>query len=90
MHTQFSRHGNGSAEPEDDVQEIDDERQEGVDGEALSECGGDKVEEREHAEDRDEHAVIDNRWVATISVRDHVSDQGHDEERPEELVRCQR
>lgn len=69
---------------EDGVQAVEDGHDHGV-GDAADECSGDEVEESEHAEDCDEHVVVDNRRVTGVSLSDHVTDQGHDEECPDEL-----
>jgi hypothetical protein len=54
-----------------------------VDDERLLHRDESKVEEGEHAEDGDEHVVVDDRGTALD--REHVSDESHAEEDPEEL-----
>ncbi len=76
----------GAAEPEEGVDGVEDEGEEGVEGEGLFEGGGDEVEEGEEAEDGDEEVVVDDAAVAVAPVVDHVADEGHDEDSPEELV----
>ena len=76
----------GAAEPEEGVHGVQDEREERVEGEGLFEGGGDEVEEGEEAEDGDEEVVVDDAAVAVVPVVDHVADEGHDEDGPEELV----
>jgi hypothetical protein len=53
-----------------------------VDDERLLHRDESKVE-GEHAEDGDEHVVVDDR--GTTLDREHVSDESHAEEDPEEL-----
>lgn len=72
-----------TAEPEDGVQDVEDEGKPGGDGEVLPYRGGQEVEEGEHAEDGAEEAVVDDGRAAGFG--DHVADNGHDEEGPEEL-----
>ena len=56
-----------------------------MNGKTLTDRGGDEVEEREHRENCNEHAVVDDGWIAGFSIVDDVADQGHYEKRPEEL-----
>jgi hypothetical protein len=85
MRSQLRCRRHTTAEPEQDVQEVEEERQERVDDEALAEGGGDEVEQRGHAEDGHEEVVVDDAAVAPVPLVDHVSHQGHYEEGPEEL-----
>ena len=70
-----------SAEPENDVQDIQHQWEKWVDLERIFQCGWDEVEEREHAEDGNEEVVVDDIRVAAVLV-DHVACERHDEEGP--------
>lgn len=54
-----------------------------MDDERLLDRDESEVEEGEHAEDSDEHVVVDDRGTALD--REHVTDESHAEEDPEEL-----
>lgn len=54
-----------------------------MDNEGLLHRDESKVEEGEHAEDGDEHVVVDDRGAAVDC--EHVSDESHAEEDPEKL-----
>lgn len=82
---QLGRKGNGGGEEEEHVQGVQRYQEEGVAGPADVEGRREEVDEREHGEGRDEHGVVDYRGVAGVGFGDHVSDQGHDQERPDEL-----
>ena len=56
-----------------------------MEGEAVVHGYKDEVDEREHGEDGDEDAVVDDGWVAVEGIVDDVSCEREDEERPEEL-----
>jgi len=58
--TKLSRHGNCGAEVEENVEEVQGSRNKLVDGELFSEANSDEVEEREHAEYRYKHVVVDD------------------------------
>lgn len=73
-----------AGEPEDDVQAVEHEHDEGV-RKVLVPRGRDEVEEGDHAEDADEHVVVYARRVVVEGRGDHVADEGHDEQGPEEL-----
>ena len=77
--------GDRGAEEEDGVQGVQNDHDDWVAGPVDVEGCRDGIEQREHGEDRAEHRVVHCRWVAGEGIGDHVSDQGHDEERPEEL-----
>lgn len=87
VHTEVGWERNSGAEPEEDVQDIKRKGKRWVASEGVGEGGRDEVEEREHREDGDEHHVVDNAWVAAICVSDHVADERHYEDSPEELQR---
>jgi hypothetical protein len=56
-----------------------------VDLQAIFYRRRDKVEEREHPEDRDEHVVVDYRRIAGFRIGDDVADEREDEQGPEKL-----
>lgn len=85
VYTQLGSHGNGAAEPEENIEDIHDQGQHGVDLERLLDGGGDEVQQGEHAKDGNEEGVVDDAGVVAVGVGDHVADQGHDEKGPEEL-----
>lgn len=84
MNSEVSSSSDTTNKEEDNVQAVKNGHDHRV-GDAADECSRDEVEESEHAEDCDEHVVVDNRWVTGVSLGDHVTDQGHDEESPDEL-----
>lgn len=85
VHTQLRRQRHGAAEPEQNVQDVEGERDEGQEAQGLPEGGGNEEDEREHGEDGNEHLVINHRRRAMDRFVDHVAHDGHDEEGPEEL-----
>lgn len=85
VNTKVGGHGDSTAEVEDGVQDIKANNEERVDHERLLDACGNEVQQRKHAEDRDKHAVVDNRRVARVGGCDHVTDERHDEEGPDEL-----
>jgi len=85
VRAQVRGRGDAAAEPEDDIQDVEDQGDDGVEGDGVVERGRDKVEEGEHAEDGDEEVVVDDAVVTVVPLVDHVAGEGHDEEGPEEL-----
>ena len=85
MRAELGSRGDSTAEPEEQVEDVEDEWQERVEGELVAHRGWDEVEEGEHAEDGDEEVVIDDAVVAAVPLVDHVARERHDEEGPEEL-----
>jgi len=83
--TQFRSSRDSTAKPEDAVQDVEDERDDWVEGDALLQRRWDEVEKCEHAEDGHEEVVVDDAVVARVPLLDHVTGQRHDEESPEEL-----
>lgn len=61
MHSELRCCCNSTTEPEEDVRDVQYERQKWMDGEALLDRLGYEVKERKHADDRDEHVVVDDR-----------------------------
>lgn len=80
---EVGRRRNTSNQGEDGVEDVEDKWEHRVDGEAVLDGRRDEVEEREHGEDGHEHVVVDDRRPAGDG--DHVADEGHAEEDPEEL-----
>lgn len=72
-------------EEEDKVQSVQDDHDDRVDGPVGVERRRDEVEEREQRERRRPHGIVDCRGVSGEGLRDHVTDEGHDEDRPDEL-----
>lgn len=85
MHAKVGCGGNTSDESEKSAQSVEDQKEDWVNGEALLDRDKGKVEEGEHAENSDEHVIVDDRRSA--SDRKHVSNECHTEEDPEELQR---
>jgi hypothetical protein len=83
--TQLSGHSDGCREEEDCVQQIQSHGYDGMAHEALVPCCGDQVEEWQHAECGYEDIVVDQRGVAGEGAGNHVADEGHNEECPQEL-----
>ena len=81
----LSGRGDTGNEPEQNIQHIQNKRQQWMYYWVLLECDEDEVEEAEHGEDNDEHVVVDKRRVAADCICDDVADEGHDDESPEEL-----
>ncbi len=75
----------GSAEEEQSIECINTHHSHRMTGQSFSYGRGNKVDERQHAENRDEHSIIDYRGVAGVCFCDHVADQCDDEETPQEL-----
>lgn len=85
MSSQLRCERHSAAEEEEHVQSIHGKRNHRMSREPVVEGSGKQVDEREHGEDGDEHAVVDDGGVTGCSVLDCVADQSHDEESPEEL-----
>lgn len=84
-HAQLGAHGHCAAEPEDGQEDVEGQRDDGVDSEGLLDGGGDQVDEADHGEDGAEHGVVDNGGGAAVLHVDHVADERHYEQSPEEL-----
>ena len=78
-----------TAEEEERVQHVESHWDGRVEHEALNNGGRDEVEKRKHREDGAEHVVVDDRWVARVCGCDHVTNQRHDQQSPEELKPAQ-
>lgn len=68
---------------EEGAEDVEDEREDGVDREGVLDRDEGEVEEGQHAEDGHEHVVVDDRWPAGHG--EHVTDEGHADEDEEEL-----
>lgn len=86
MHTQVRRKGNATNQEKYSIQGIQSKDNYGPE-KRLHDCGTDQIKEREHSEDSNEHRVVDDRGIAADRLSDHVTDECHDEESPEELSR---
>lgn len=84
VHTKLGGEGDSTAEPEEDVEDVEGNRKHGVNDGGVGESGKSEVEQAEHGEDGDEHAVINNAGSAAV-VGNHVAYESHDDEGPEEL-----
>lgn len=58
-----SRQSNGSAESENDVQSIHNDRNHRMSGEGFSECSRDQIQEEQRREDGSEDREMDTLWV---------------------------
>jgi len=85
MHTELGGHGNSAAEEKEGVQDIQHQGQCWMAGKVLLECDEYEVDEGQHGKDGDKHVVVDDGRVAREGGCNDVADEGHDEERPEEL-----
>lgn len=74
---------NSGDEGEQGAENVEDQREDGVDGERLLDRYKSEVDKGEHAESGDEHVVVDDR--GTAGDGEHVADESHAEEDPEEL-----
>lgn len=83
--TEVRGHSDTTAEVEDGVQDIKADDKKRVNHERLLDACRNKVEQRQHAEDRDKHVVVDDRRIARVCSCDHVTDKRHDEKGPDEL-----
>lgn len=90
MYSELCGHGDGGAEEEESVEQVQSHRNDGMAHEALIPSTGYQVEERKHAEHGHEHVVIDQGGIACESCGDDVPDECHDEESEEELSRLAR
>lgn len=85
MHVQICRSRNATNEEEQDVEAVEDERQDRVDHDGVLDARGEEVCEREHGEDAAEEVETDHGAVA--AGREVVAGERDDEEGPEELER---
>ena len=60
VHAEVGSSCNTSNEGEESAEDVDDQRENGVDGHGLLHGDEGKVEEREHAEYSHEHVVVDD------------------------------
>lgn len=85
MAGQLRSQRNSGAEEENAVQRVQDDHEDRVDSPVQIPRGRDQVKECEHRECRHEHGVVDRARVACKGPGDDVTDEGHDEESPQEL-----
>ena len=85
MYAKLSCKCDGATEEEESVDNVEPNHDDGVKGKLFLDSSRYQVEKRQHSKDADEDDIVDDRRVATHGFRDHVADEGHDEERPEEL-----
>lgn len=85
MNVEFCCHRHGAAEEEESVERIQHQWKQRMDRKAVIKRHGYKVEERQHRDDGHEHVVVYDRGIAGKCRRDHVADNGHNEESHEEL-----
>lgn len=89
VHAEVAGCRDGGDEPEEGVQRVEGDHDDRVERELLLDGRGDEVQERRQRKDRHEHVEVDYAVVAGEGLRDHVADQRHDEDGPQELQRCQ-
>lgn len=82
-HAQVGGSRNTSNQGEESAKRVQNQREDGVDCKGFLHRDEGQVEEGEHAEDGDEHVIVDDRGAAGDG--EHVTDQRHTEEDPEEL-----
>jgi len=81
VHVQVGGSRDTTDEPEDGVEDVQHQRDDGVHGPGLLNAGGQEEEQAEHAEDGAEEVVVDHG--AAAARRDEVAGQCHDEDRPD-------
>lgn len=64
LDTEFGGKGNGGAKPQEGVEGVDDDEDEGVEGETLLDGGGEQIEQTEDGNDSASSRVVDNGGVA--------------------------
>ena len=85
MHAKFGSHDNACNEEQESVDDVEGEHNDRVDGQGFLDAGRDEVEQREHRKDGHEDGEIDSGRVTGESLGDHVTREGQDEQRPQEL-----
>jgi len=85
MYTKLGRRGNGSAEKENDIEQVNDDREYRVARERLVPGDQEEIDQRQQCECCDEHIVVDQRGVASKSHSNDVADERHDDYHDEEL-----
>lgn len=89
VHVQVRGRRDTADKPENGVQDVEHQRDDGMEGQGLLDARRQEVEEGEHAEDGAEKIVVDHG--AAAAGRDEVAGERHDQDRPEELrAECQR
>ena len=88
MDAEFRGERNSATKEEDGVQNVENNHDDGMKSEVFFDGRRDEIEERQHSKDGAKHGKVDNGCIAADSLSDHVTDQSHYQEGPEEL--CQR
>lgn len=83
VHVQIGGGRDTGDQSEESAEDVEDEREDGVDREGVLDRDEGEVEEGQHAEDGDEHVIVDDRGPAGHG--EHVTDEGHADEDEEEL-----
>ena len=78
MYSELCCERNATDQKEQHVKAIKTDHEQRVNGKPLVHRGRDEINEREHGEDGDEHAIIDDGCVAGNGIMDHIPDQGQD------------
>jgi len=81
---QVGRCSNGGTEPEDDVEDVESDGNDG-DVEAVEEGCRQQIEERCHAEGCCEHIIVDHGRVALVCRGYHVTYKAHHNDGADEL-----
>ena len=85
MHAKSGGHDDACDQEQESVDDVKCEHDDWVDGPGLLDAGRDEVEQREHRKDGHKDGEIDGGRVACESLGDHVTGEGQDEQRPQEL-----
>lgn len=85
MNTKASSQSGTTGKEEESIENVKNDDNQRMSHEAIVPCCRNEVEERQHAEDGNEDVVIDGRRVARDGLRDHGTDESHDDESEEEL-----
>jgi len=82
VHTEICCQRTGATEEQQCVEQVEANHEHGMECEVVVEGCGNKVEEREHRNDGQEHGVVDYWGVAGESVSDNASDQCQNQKCP--------
>lgn len=85
MRAQFGRKRNATNQEKEGTQRVRCKHEKGRYAESFVDSANGQIDEGEHGEDCDEHAVVDDGWATADSFMDHVPGERHDEQGPEEL-----
>lgn len=84
MYAHICSQGDASNKKQKSIDRIEGQHGDG-NSKALHDGGANQVDERQHSEYRNEHDVVDDRWVAREGIMDNVAYQRQDEEGHQEL-----